>query len=505
MRKLLAGIMACGSACLPLLPFAGTARAQRTKVRQPAVAGAFYPAGADELTKTIDGFLARAAPRAQGEVVALVAPHAGYSYAGPVAAYAYALLKGRHFARVVVIAPSHYESFDYSSVYDGDAYSTPLGLVKVDKVFAKKLAGMSPSMRLSGAGHTPSRDRPEHALEVQLPWLQRILGEFELVPVVMGDQDYDHCRALGVAIAKLAAGGNTLIVASSDLSHYHPYEQAVKLDRKTLNAVAEYDYFDMARNFESRVWEACGGGPVVAAMIAAERLGATRADVLQYLNSGDTSGDKSRVVGYGAVAITKAAARSAASDAFSLSRGEQDELLRIARQSVESAVRDRKPYAGGSAGLEALARERGAFVTLKERGELRGCIGYVAPAKPLYTTVRDAAMMAALRDTRFSPVSAGELARLEYEISVLSPLRRVLDVREIRVGTDGLLIHKGGVEGLLLPQVATEEHWDRAQLLEGVSMKAGLSKTAWQDPAADLFRFTAFVFGERHPSAPAKP
>jgi hypothetical protein len=496
--------MACGSACLPLLPFAGTARAQRTKVRQPAVAGAFYPAGADELTKTIDGFLARAAPRAQGEVVALVAPHAGYPYAGPVAAYAYALLKGRHFARVVVIAPSHYESFDYTSVYDGDAYSTPLGLVKVDKVFAKKLAGMSPSMRLSGAGHTPSRDRPEHSLEVQLPWLQRVLGEFELVPVIMGDQDYDHCRALGVAIAKLAAGGNTLIVASSDLSHYHPYEQAVKLDHKTLAAVAEYDYFDMARNFESRVWEACGGGPVVAAMIAAERLGATRAEVLQYLNSGDTSGDKSRVVGYGAVAITKTAARTA-SDAFSLSRGEQDELLRIARQSVESAVRDRKPYAGDAAGLEALARERGAFVTLKERGELRGCIGYVAPAKPLYATVRDAAMMAALRDTRFSPVSAGELARLEYEISVLSPLRRVLDVREIRVGVDGLLIHKGGVEGLLLPQVAAEEHWDRAQLLEGVSMKAGLSKTAWQDPAADLFRFTAFVFGERRPGAPAKP
>jgi len=189
------------------------------KVRPAAVAGSFYPADANELGKMLDEFLGRAAPPPLADAVALVAPHAGYVYSGPVAAYSYALLKGRKVDRVVVIAPSHYEAFGYSAVYDGAAYTTPLGQVAVDRAFAARLAGMSPLIKLSGSGHTPSADRPEHALEVQLPFLQRVLGQFQLVPVVMGDQSYEMCRALGLALAKLVPGANTLIVASSDLSH----------------------------------------------------------------------------------------------------------------------------------------------------------------------------------------------------------------------------------------------------------------------------------------------
>jgi AmmeMemoRadiSam system protein B/AmmeMemoRadiSam system protein A len=481
--------------------------AQALKVRPAAVAGSFYPADPKELGKMLDDVLARANPPAVGDVVALVSPHAGYPYAAPVAAYSYKLLQGRKFARVVVIAPSHYEAFGFSSVFDGDAYTTPFGQVRVDKAFARKLAGMAPSIKLSGVAHTPTREHPEHSLETQLPYLQRVIGsDFLLVPIVMGDQSYDNCRALGVAIAKLAQGTNTLIVASSDLSHYHPYDDAVALDHKTLHAIEEWDYLDMAQNFETQVWEACGGGPIVAAMIAAERLGATGAHVLKYLNSGDTAGDKSRVVGYGAVALVKGSPRAAAtSQVFSLGRKEQQELLAIARRSVETAVKEHKLYESPADGLEALSRERGAFVTLTEDGDLRGCIGYVAPLKPLRTTVRDVAMMAALRDTRFRPVTAGELPRLEYEISVLSPLRHVMDVKEIRVGRDGLLIRKGRYEGLLLPQVPVEEHWDRAQFLEQVCYKAGLPKTAWQDPDADLFRFTALVFGRTRAPAPPEP
>src|ERR1035437_9561599 len=210
--------------------------AESAKVRPAAVAGSFYPADPTELAKMVDGFLAKAAPPPIADVVALVAPHAGYPYSGPVAAYSYALLKGRKFDRVVVIAPSHYEAFGFSSVYDGAAYSTPLGQVPVDQVFAAKLAKASPLIKLSGVGHTPSAEHPEHALEVQLPFLQRVLGQFQLVPVIVGDQSYDACRALGVALAKLVAGTNTLIVASSDLSHYHTYDEAVRLDHKTLKA-----------------------------------------------------------------------------------------------------------------------------------------------------------------------------------------------------------------------------------------------------------------------------
>jgi hypothetical protein len=503
----------------------GASSAESAKVRPAAVAGSFYPADPNELGKMVDGFLAKATPPLLTDVVALVAPHAGYEYAGQVAAYSYALLKGRKFDRVVVIAPSHYEAFGFASVYDGAAYTTPLGQVLVDRAFAAKLASMSKLIKLSGAGHTPTPDKPEHALEDQLPFLQRVLGQFQLVPIIIGDQSYETCRALGLALAKLMQGTNTLIVASSDLSHYHPYDEAVKIDHKTLKAIEEWDYLSMARNFEPNVnvWEACGGYPIIAAMIASERLGASRAKVLNYANSGDTSGDKTRVVGYGAVAFVKAPARGGSSEApFSLSQREKDELLKIARQSVESAVRDHKQYEySPPVGLEALAQERGAFVTLKENGQLRGCIGYVAPMKPLCITVRDVAIFAALRDTRFRPVSASELGALEYEISVLSPLRRVLDVKEIRVGQHGLIMKKGDIEGLLLPQVPVEEKWDRTTFLDETCYKAGLSKNCWQDADTDIFRFTALVFspgnslrtsdeppfqpGPSSPSLPARP
>jgi len=278
-------------------------------------------------------------------------------------------------------------------VFDGAAYSTPLGQVPVDRAFAAKLATMSKLIKLSGLGHTPTPDKPEHALEDQLPFLQRVLGQFQLVPIIIGDQSYETCRALGLALAKLMQGTNTLIVASSDLSHYHPYAEAVKIDHKTLKAIEEWDYLSMARNFDPNVnvWEACGGYPIIATMIASERLGASQAKVLDYANSGDVAaGDKTRVVGYGAVAFVKAPARAGSSEApFSLSQREKDELLKIARKSVESAVRDHKQYEySPPMGLEALEQERGAFVTLNEHGQLRGCIGYVAPMKPLAITVR---------------------------------------------------------------------------------------------------------------------
>jgi len=490
----------------------GVSSAESAKVRPAAVAGSFYPADPAELAKMVDGFLAKATPPPLTGVVALVAPHAGYQYAGQVAAYSYALLKGKKFDRVVVIAPSHYEAFGFSSVYDGAAYTTPLGQVPVDRAFAAKLAAMSKSIRLSGLGHTPTPDKPEHALEDQLPFLQRVLGQFQLVPIVMGDQSYENCRALGLALAKLIQGTNTLIVASSDLSHYHPYDQAEVIDHKTLNAIEEWDYLSMARNFESQIWEACGGGPIIAAMIASERLGASQAKVLDYANSGDTpGGDKTRVVGYGAVAFVKPQARAGSAEApFSLSQRAKDELLKIARNSVETAVRDHKQYEyAPPMGLEALEQERGAFVTLNEHGQLRGCIGYVAPVKPLWATVRDVAAFAALRDSRFRPVSAGELGALEYEVSVLSPMRRVLDVKEIRVGRDGLIMKSGDIEGLLLPQVPVEEKWDRTTFLDETCYKAGLSKNCWQSADTDIFRFTALVFPPPNeppsPPAPGSP
>jgi len=473
-------------------------------VRQAGVAGGFYPADPKALTAMMDDMLAHATPPPINDpILAVVAPHAGYQFSGPVAAYTYAALKGRRFSRVVVIAPSHYEAFDFTSVYEGDAYATPLGAVPVDKAFAKQLVQMSPTIKFSSRGHTPTREGAEHALEVELPWLQRVLGDFELVPVVMGDQSYESSRALGVALAKLIQGNDkdTLIVASSDLSHYHPYDEAVKIDHKTLNALQAWDYFSMSRNFEARTWEACGGAPIVAAMIAAERMGANQALVLKYANSGDITGDHSRVIGYSADVFLKTQSGKTVEPQFSLTGHEKSELLALARKSVEYAVREKKAYEPTASASEVLNQERGAFVTLRKSGALRGCIGYTSAVEPLYITVRDTATLAALRDSRFQPVSASELPQIDYEISVLSPLRRVLDIRLIKLGQHGLLMKNGAYEGLLLPQVPVEEKWDRQRFLEETCAKAGMRSGCWKDENTDIFMFTAVVFGENGPQA----
>ncbi len=501
--KINAGKHWLAAQCIALLALASmqqACKASQPKVRDAGVAGSFYPADPPALEAMMDGMLDHVAtPPIKDPILAVVAPHAGYQYSGPVAAYTYAQLKGHKYSRVVVIAPSHFESFDYTSIYDGDAYATPLGTVHVDKAFAAELAKISSTMKLSGHGHVPTASGAEHAIEVQLPWLQRVLGNFQLVPIVMGDQSYESSRALGVALAKLIQGSDTLIVASSDLSHYHPYDDAVKIDHKTLHALSGWDYFSMSRNFQTRTWEACGGAPIVAAMIAAERMGANRAQVLKYANSGDTAGDRSRVVGYSADVFVKTQGGKSTETPFSLDESEKSELLALARKSVEYAVTNKRAYQPEASASEALSRESGAFVTLQKRGELRGCVGYTSAMKPLYLTVRDTATLAALRDTRFQPVSAAELPELEYEISVLSPLRRVTDVNQIKVGEHGLLMKNGEHEGLLLPQVPVEQQWDRQTFLEETCRKAGMNAECWKSDDTDIFLFTAVVFGEHKP------
>jgi AmmeMemoRadiSam system protein B/AmmeMemoRadiSam system protein A len=491
-------------ALLVMTPFEQAFASGQAKVRAAAVAGSFYPADPKELAAMIDDLLAHSScPAVSEPILAAVAPHAGYQFSGPVAACTYAALKGRKISRVVLIAPSHYEGFQFSAVYDGDAYATPLGNVPVDKDFAHQLVKLSSTLRLSSQGHNATKAGGEHSIEVQLPWLQRVLGNFELVPIIMGDQSYENSRALGVALAKLIQKenrhGETLVLASSDLSHFHPYADAETIDHKTLNALDSWDYYSMSRNFQTRTWEACGGAPIVAAMIYAERMGADQTHVLKYENSGDTTGDHSRVVGYSADVFVKASAEKFTATPFSLTESEKSELLALARASVEYVIQTKTPLEPPQSASEALNQERGAFVTLREAGVLRGCIGYTSAIKPLTLAVRDTATLAAVQDPRFSPVTAAELPRLEYEISVLSPLRRVTNVDQIKIGEHGLIMKNGGNEGLLLPQVPVEQKWDRKTFLEQTCVKAGLEKHCWKDDGTDIFSFTALVFAEKKP------
>ncbi|MBN1407406.1 MAG: AmmeMemoRadiSam system protein B [Calditrichaceae bacterium] len=470
------------------------------KIHKAMVAGSFYPADPAELKSMVDQFLANAGSHSiSGQVLAIISPHAGYVYSAHVAAEGYALLRGKDIKRVIIISPTHVEAFRGVSIYDGDAYETPLGRIPVDKDFAEQLSGGKNLLLLSSKGHETKRmGRGEHALEVQLPFLQSAVGEFSLVPIVMGDQEYETCRALGLALADLIKDDKTLIVASSDLSHFHKYDEAKQLDSKVINSVLEWDYFNLHRNLQSGLCEACGGGPIISAMIAAEAMGANEARLLKYANSGDVSaGDKSRVVGYASIALIKSNEKAGKNEeTFSLSKKEQRQLLEIAKEAVELRVKEGDVLKLDKAYETNLLQDRAAFVTLKINHQLRGCIGYTSPISPLIETVRNAAIQAATQDPRFRPVTEEELKSLTYEISVLSPFRKILDLNEIEVGIHGLLVKKGNRSGLLLPQVPVEQSWDRQTFIEQTCRKAGLPTDAWKDRDTDIFGFIAFVFGE---------
>jgi hypothetical protein len=264
------------------------------RVRQPAVAGAFYDADPDVLRRHVDSLLDQArGATVKGSIKGLVSPHAGYMYSGSTAAVGYRLLRGKSYDAVILVGPSHREFFTGASIYPGDSYRTPLGDVPVHKEMRDELVKEGGTIMLSDAGH-----RGEHCLEVQLPFLQRVLGEFSIVPIIIGNQRREFCLALGNALAKAASRRNVLLVASSDLSHYHPYDEAVKLDRQVIGLVEALDDITMMDQIEEERIEACGGGPVVSVMHAAKLLGANRSQVLFYCNSGDITGDKDAVVGY---------------------------------------------------------------------------------------------------------------------------------------------------------------------------------------------------------------
>ncbi|HCV42365.1 MAG TPA: AmmeMemoRadiSam system protein B [Bacteroidetes bacterium] len=262
--------------------------------RECSVCGLFYPADKEELRENIREMIAAAkSPKIGGTIRGVIGPHAGYVYSGPTAAHAYALLQGATYSTVVVVSPSHREYFDGVSVFPGDSYSTPLGVVPVDKDLREKLLQQTPLVNLSYSGHGE-----EHAVEVHLPFLQYVLGEFKFLPLVVGDQKRECCFGLGEALGEVLKGKNALLVASTDLSHYYPSSVANKLDAIVVNHVNKFDYEGLMHDLESQQAEACGGGPTVAVMLALERLGVREMTVLHHCNSGDVTGDSHQVVGY---------------------------------------------------------------------------------------------------------------------------------------------------------------------------------------------------------------
>lgn len=265
-------------------------------LRKSVIAGSWYPGNPSILKKDISDFI-NSVPDAQldGEIVSVIAPHAGYVYSGQVAAHAYKNIRGKKYDAVIVIGPSHRVAFPGISIFSAGGYETPLGVVPVDE----ELAGLiKKNSRI--ISDLPAAHLQEHSIEIQLPFLQYVLGNFSFVPLVMGDQNASACKELAQAICNCVQDRKILIVGSSDLSHFHGYNEAVKLDGVALKHLQENDALGLLARLENGTTEACGGGPMAVAMLVASMMGATQARVLKYANSGDVTGDKSSVVGYAA-------------------------------------------------------------------------------------------------------------------------------------------------------------------------------------------------------------
>ncbi|MEK6650178.1 MAG: AmmeMemoRadiSam system protein B [Bacteroidota bacterium] len=271
-------------------------------VREPVVAGTFYPSHPRALRRDVEVMLEEAAdrlPEWRGAIVGAVVPHAGYPYSGPTAAVAYKALASRNFETAILVGPSHREYFGSSSIFPGDAMATPLGEVVVDKDLAREIVARSDGLIASHAGH-----REEHALEVQLPFLQVIRPTARVVAITMGDQAPDRCAELAGALSAVVADRNVVLIASSDLSHYHPSPEAIRLDGLVVQQIRAFRPDLLLDDLEHDRVEACGGGPIVAVMMAARALGASSAVILHVCNSGDITGDLSSVVGYMSAILT---------------------------------------------------------------------------------------------------------------------------------------------------------------------------------------------------------
>ena len=457
-------------------------------IRQPAVAGQFYPSDKEELTKMISQFLEQV-EESDASIRALIVPHAGYVFSGQIAAHGFKTVQGQDIKRVILIGPSHHQYLSGVIVDGYDAWQTPLGQVELATDLRDILVKENSLFKVDSSVH-----QPEHSLEVELPFLQNVLKNFKILPILVGQLSGAELEKISQTLAK-HIDEKTLLVASSDMSHYPSYEQANYSDKKVIEAILTGQVAKLQETISQIAKEnipnlstcLCGQGAVEVIMRVAQEMAVQEIKLLQYANSGEVAvGDKSQVVGYSAIAFTW--------QTSSLNSQQKSKLLEIAKTSVEKYILENQlPEFAIADSL--LNKPLGAFVTLKKDGQLRGCLGRFQPDIPLYQVVSQMAVAAATQDNRFSPVQADELNDLEYEISVLSPLRKIADWREIELGKHGVQIRQGLHSGVFLPQVATDNNWDLDKFMgELCSQKAGLSWDCWKKDDVDIYIFTAEIF-----------
>lgn len=465
------------------------------KIKEPNVAGMFYPADPKELSFVIQKYMREAQKTiVSGDPVVLISPHAGYIYSGPVAAYGYAALSQMEFDTVIVLSATHYFEYHGASVYREGFFRTPLGEIAIDAEMSRKLIEKDPKLLF----FDPKVFEREHSLETQLPFLQEALkAGFRILPVLIGEMSYDECVLLASYLSNIVDGKKVLVVASTDLSHYRPYEQATVYDMRTAGFIRRGESKELWDDVSGTGWNVCGIRPVAVAMNFAELKEARRVEVFRYANSGDTAGDKERVVGYLSALITKEVKERMKVEDDMLTQQEKKRLLEIARATLVAHVTG-KNVPGFEESLPGLNLRRGVFVTLNKGDELRGCIGVFSSQEALYRTVGRMAVEASTNDYRFSPVTAKEAGDITIEISVLTEPKEIDDWAKVRLGTDGVIVRRGVSSGVFLPQVATETKWDLETFLGQLcSQKAGLPWDCYKDPQTKIYTFQAEIFSEK--------
>lgn len=472
---------------------------QRGPTVRPAYwADRYYPGDREALRKQVDEFLARASPpEIAGKPLAIISPHAGYMYSGLVAATGYRCLQGHTYKRVIALGFSHTVSHEGVNVpKELTAYATPLGEVPIDREVCDRL------LEKPVFSARPDVDRGEKSVEVQLPFLQRVLKDFRLVPLLVGRMaDRDYAEAARAILPLI--DDDTLLVASSDFTHfgpnflYQPFKDDLpnklgELAKQAAAPLVRCDYDGFVEHLAKTRDTICGRGPITLLLRILSMQGGARGLRAAYDTSGRMTGDWTSSVTYQSFVFTRRPG--------TLGKQERAALLGIARRAVAAFLKTRQPVEVDAEKLPAALRKDGAcFVTLENRDRLRGCIGNMVADGPLYQSViRNA--VSACQDSRFvdNPVTAEELDQLHIEISCLTPksMKRVASPAEIIVGRHGVVIGLGRRRGLLLPQIAYRRGWTRAEFLAQTCRKAGLPLDAWKRPEAEIYSFEAEVFGE---------
>jgi AmmeMemoRadiSam system protein B/AmmeMemoRadiSam system protein A len=496
---------------------------QSGPVHRAEGAGKWYPADPHKLRAVIQDYIGQAKfEQIQGRLVAVIVPHAGYLYSGAVAGHAFRAMQQAACAdrTIALIGDTHTGGGSAQiAVWAAGAFNTPLGQIPVDGRVAQALVDADPRIQFDQPAF-----RSEHPVENQIPFIQVVCPGARLVPIVIRQPSLDNAQLLAAALfdssAGLAASDDLLIVTSTDLSHYHPYREAQQIDEVALQAILSLDPQTVADSPArcaalglggANPLTMCSQGAVMTAMIAAKELGADRATLLQYANSGDVPiGDRTQVVGYAAVALWEDSGQPANPTAnfelpgtlvepaqpIPLSPSARAELLALARRSAEQFLSN-ETFPALTNEDPSLFQPLGAYVTYRHGDDLRGCVGRIEGDRPVYLNVQYAAAAAALADSRFLPVTPDELDGLSIEITLLHPLHLVREPDEIRIGRDGVLLRVSNGDGaLFLPQVALEEGWDVETMLVQLCRKAGLADDAWQREDARLYAFEGEWFGE---------